>query len=379
MSEVSRALSGTRGDPVAAWCELAGPRTDICERLIAELARNGVECGRFDGAARPGLVLFDNWSDALREQLQERTRDAQVIAVGIQRNSLGRGTARDLLTAGAADAVQLDNPAETAKAIAARFRRWAAVDRLIDSPVVRRNLIGDATRWRSLLRRIADVARFSGLPVLVRGESGTGKELVARLIHTLDAREEKKELVVVDCTTIVPELSGSEFFGHERGAYTGAAGARDGAFALADGGTLFLDELGELPLRLQAELLRVVQEGTYKRVGGNTWQRTRFRLVSATHRELESEMSEGRFRRDLYYRVAAWSCTLPPLRERREDIPALARHFLAQALKVAEAPELDAAVLELLMARDYPGNVRDLRHLVERIAYRHAGEGPITL
>src|SRR5690349_25171107 len=90
MSEVSRALSGTRGDPVAAWCELAGPRTDICERLIAELARNGVECGRFDGAARPGLVLFDNWSDALREQLQERTRDAQVIAVGIQRNSLGQ-------------------------------------------------------------------------------------------------------------------------------------------------------------------------------------------------------------------------------------------------------------------------------------------------
>jgi transcriptional regulator with GAF, ATPase, and Fis domain len=347
--------------------------------LLGELARNGIECGAFDGEVRPGLVLFDSWSEALREQLQERTRDAQVIAVGLQRSSLGRGTALDLLTAGATDAVQLGDPAATAKAIAARFRRWAAVDRLVDSHVVRKNLVGDHARWRSFLRRVADVARFSTLPVLVRGESGTGKELVARLIHTLDARDDKKELVVVDCTTIVPELSGSEFFGHERGAYTGAAGARDGAFALADGGTLFLDELGELPLRLQAELLRVVQERTYKRVGGNTWQKTRFRLVSATHRNLDEEMTAGRFRRDLYYRLAAWSCTLPPLRERREDIPALARHFLAQALKIGEAPELDPAVLELLISRDYPGNVRDLRHLVERIAYRHVGEGPITL
>ena len=379
MSELVFAGPGARGDPVAAWCELAGARTDLCEKLLAELARNGIECGAFDGEMRSGLVLFDSWSDALREQLQERTRDAQVIAVGLQSGSLGRGIALDLLAAGATDAVQLDDPAATAKAIAARFRRWAAVDRLVDSSVVRKNLVGDHTRWRSFLRRVADVARFSDLPVLVRGESGTGKELVARLIHTLDARDDRKELVVVDCTTIVPELSGSEFFGHERGAYTGAAGARDGAFALADGGTLFLDELGELPLRLQAELLRVVQERTYKRVGGNTWQKTRFRLVSATHRDLDEEMNAGRFRRDLYYRVAAWSCTLPALRERREDIPALAIHFLAQAWKNGKAPELDPTVLELLIARDYPGNVRDLRHLVERIAYRHAGDGPITL
>jgi transcriptional regulator with GAF, ATPase, and Fis domain len=284
---------------------------------------------------------------------------------------LPRGTALELLSAGASDVVQLGDPVAVARAIAARFRRWAAVDRLIDSAVVRRNLIGDHARWRSFLRRVVDVARFSSLPVLIRGESGTGKELVARLIHTLDAREEKKDLVVLDCTTIVPELSGSEFFGHERGAYTGAAGARDGAFALADGGTLFLDEVGELPLRLQAELLRVVQEGTYKRVGGNTWQKTKFRLVSATHRDLEEEMSDGRFRRDFYYRIAAWSCTLPPLRERREDIPALARHFL-------HAPP-DPSVLELLISRDYPGNIRDLRHLCDRIDYRHVGDGPITL
>jgi transcriptional regulator with GAF, ATPase, and Fis domain len=359
------------GDHVSVWLEIAGARSAGADRLLDELSIQGIDCSAFDRDAERGLLLFDAANDALRERLAERSRDSQVIAVGTSRAPLARGTVLDLLTAGASDVVYLGEPLPVARAIAARFRRWAAVDRLIDSAVVRRNLIGDHRRWRSFLRRVVDVARFSNLPVLIRGESGTGKELVARLIHTLDAREDKRDLVVLDCTTIVPELSGSEFFGHERGAYTGAAGARDGAFALADGGTLFLDEVGELPLRLQAELLRVVQEGTYKRVGGNTWQKTSFRLVSATHRDLEQEMSGDRFRRDLYYRIAAWSCTLPPLRERREDIPALARHFL-------RSPP-DPAVLELLISREYPGNVRDLRHLCDRIAYRHIGDGPITL
>jgi transcriptional regulator with GAF, ATPase, and Fis domain len=359
------------GGRISAWVEIAGPRSAEADRLLDELSKQGVDCSAFDPEAERGLLFFDAANEELRGRLAERSRNAQVIAVGVSRASLARGTALDLLIAGASDVVHLGEPVVAARAIAARFRRWAAVDRLIDSAVVRKNLIGDHARWRSFLRRVVDVARFSSLPVLIRGESGTGKELVARLIHTLDAREDKKDLVVLDCTTIVPELSGSEFFGHERGAYTGAAGARDGAFALADGGTLFLDEVGELPLRLQAELLRVVQEGTYKRVGGNTWQKTSFRLVSATHRDLEQEMSDDRFRRDFYYRIAAWSCTLPPLRERREDIPALARHFL-------RCPP-DPAVLELLISREYPGNVRDLRHLCDRIAYRHIGDGPITL
>ncbi|MEA2462660.1 MAG: two-component system, NtrC family, response regulator AtoC [Acidobacteriota bacterium] len=365
------APDGRNGDRVPAWVELAGSSSAEADRLLAQLSVQGIDCSRFDDDAGRGLLFFHTVTPDVRNRLAERTRDAQVIAVGMSASPLPRGTALELLSAGASDVVQLGDPVAVARAIAARFRRWAAVDRLIDSAVVRRNLIGDHARWRSFLRRVVDVARFSSLPVLIRGESGTGKELVARLIHTLDAREEKKDLVVLDCTTIVPELSGSEFFGHERGAYTGAAGARDGAFALADGGTLFLDEVGELPLRLQAELLRVVQEGTYKRVGGNTWQKTKFRLVSATHRDLEEEMSDGRFRRDFYYRIAAWSCTLPPLRERREDIPALARHFL-------HAPP-DPSVLELLISRDYPGNIRDLRHLCDRIDYRHVGDGPITL
>src|SRR5262249_683962 len=149
------------------------------------------------------------------------------------------------------------------------------------------------------------------------GESGTGKELIARLIHDLDSRPGKPPLVVVDCTTIVPGLSGSEFFGHERGAFTGAINTRDGAFALANGGTLFLDEIGELPQPMQAELLRVIQERKYKRVGSNAWQHTDFRLVSATNMDLESGVAKGAFRGDLYYRIAGWVCRTPPLRERK--------------------------------------------------------------
>jgi len=372
MSKAASTAPGVRGgDRVSAWVEISGVHSADADRLLDALSVQGVDCSAFDSEAERGVLFFDAIDEALCARLAERSRDAQVIAVAMGRASLARGTALQLLSAGASDVVQLGEPLPVARAVAARFRRWAAVDRLIDSAVVRKNLIGDHARWRSFLRRVVDVARFSSLPVLIRGESGTGKELIARLIHTLDAREDKKDLVVLDCTTIVPELSGSEFFGHERGAYTGAAGARDGAFALADGGTLFLDEVGELPLRLQAELLRVVQEGTYKRVGGNSWQKTKFRLVSATHRDLEKEMDDDRFRRDFYYRIAAWSCTLPPLRERREDIPALARHFL-------HSPP-DPAVLELLISRDYPGNVRDLRHLCDRIEFRHVGDGPITL
>ena len=216
-------------------------------------------------------------------------------------------------------------------------------------------------------------------PALITGETGTGKELAARLIHTLEDRPEKRDLVLLDCTTIARELSGSEFFGHERGAFTGALAGREGAFALADGGTLFLDEVGELPLALQAELLRLVQEHTYKRVGSNVWQRTNFRLVCATNRELLREETLGQFRRDLYYRIAGWTCRLPPLRERTGDILLLAEHFMRQLRPDGEAPELDDSVREYLLSRAYSGNVRDLRHLVARIISRHVGPGPITV
>ncbi|MFZ4986205.1 MAG: sigma 54-interacting transcriptional regulator [Blastocatellia bacterium] len=253
---------------------------------------------------------------------------------------------------------------------------------MIDSPLVSKNLIGRSRVWKRLLRQVVEVARFSDAPILITGESGTGKELVARLVHSLQLRKSRSDLVLLDCSTIVPELSGSEFFGHERGAFTGAVNARDGAFALADGGTLFLDEVGELPPRLQAELLRAVQEKTYKRVGGNSWHKTDFRLVCATNRNLIDEQHAGNFRLDLYYRIASCTCHLPPLRERRDDLLLLVDYFMNEALVKREDSDgylVDNAVREYLLSRDYPGNIRELKQLVTRMLIRHVGPGPLTV
>ena len=282
------------------------------------------------------------------------------------------------MQAGASDVFAWDST-DSPAAIAARFQHWKAVDDLVNSPLVRGNLVGRSRAWVSVLRQVIDLACYTDSSVLITGESGTGKELIARLIHTLDTRANKRDLVVLDCTTVVPELSGSEFFGHERGAFTHAVASRDGAFALADGGSLFLDEVGELPLSLQAELLRIVQERTYKRIGSNAWKNVNFRLICATNRNLEEEKARGAFRLDFYHRIASWTCKLPSLNERREDIIPLTQHFLRQIHGESEAPELDPAVRDYMMLRNYPGNVRDLRQLVTRMAKRHVGRGPITV
>lgn len=206
---------------------------------------------------------------ALCDLLRHLSRNGleRVLAVAISGTALMGDGAWRLLRSGASDVFAWDHSDNPASEIAARFERWEAVDDILGSDLVGDNLIGRNPVWISVLRQTIEVANFTDASIMVCGESGTGKELVARLIHTLDARRKNHDLVILDCTTIVPELSGSEFFGHERGAFTGAVISRDGAFALADGGTLFLDEVGDLPLALQAELLRVVQERTYKRVG----------------------------------------------------------------------------------------------------------------
>jgi transcriptional regulator with GAF, ATPase, and Fis domain len=283
-----------------------------------------------------------------------------------------------LLHAGAADCLTWERLPHPAEQVARRLERWQTVERLVDSETVSGTLIGSSLAWRALLRHVVELATFSQAFALITGESGTGKELVARVIHELDPARNKAELVVVDCTTISPELSGSEFFGHERGSFTGALGARDGAFALAHGGTLLLDEIGELSLPLQAQLLRVLQERKYKRIGSNVWQPTEFRLIAATNRVLEAEVARGSFRADLYHRLAGSQCRTPPLRERRADILPLARHFLQKVHPQGESPELDPALGEYLLIRDYPGNVRELRQLMTRIGYRHTGPGPFT-
>jgi transcriptional regulator with GAF, ATPase, and Fis domain len=366
-----------------AWLSFFGSVRDSLRREIVEaLALEGVNTSPFDPdkSAGPGLLVFDEMTPTVSGFLREVGDRGleRILAIATTGAALAAGLSWRLLQTGASDVFAWDHPGREAGEVAARLGRWEVVDQLVGSALVRKNCVGRSPAWILALRRIIEVARFTDAPGLITGESGTGKELAARLIHTLDERPEKRDLVLVDCTTIVRELSGSEFFGHERGAFTGAVVERDGAFALADGGTLFLDEVGELPLALQAELLRVVQEHTYKRVGSNAWRRTSFRLVCATNRDLLREETLGHFRRDLYYRIAGWTCRLPSLRERTEDILPLAEHFMRQLCPDRELPELDDAVREYLLRRDYPGNVRDLRHVIARLMSRHVGPGPIT-
>jgi transcriptional regulator with GAF, ATPase, and Fis domain len=302
----------------------------------------------------------------------------RILAVSTAKGALGDDS-WDLLRAGAADVFSWCEPAHSARQVAERLRRWQTIDELLECRHVRDFLVGDSPSWQAVLRDAVEIARFTDAAVLITGESGTGKERVAQLIHELDPRPRKKRLVVLDCSTVVPSLSGSEFFGHEKGAFTGAATARQGAFELADGGTLFLDEVGELTVPLQAELLRVIQEGTFKRVGSNTWRKSAFRLVCATNRDLTAEQARGTFRNDFYYRIAGCTLHLPSLRERADDILPLFRHFFREAVPEREPPELEDAVRDLLTRRDYPGNVRDLRSLVLRIVHRYLGTGLVTV
>lgn len=332
-----------------------------------------------NNVCQSGIVFFNQPNTDLYDLLKELSRQGlrRILSVGIGAE-LSNKEIWKLLQCGVEDAFWLGSFSDFGREIAARLRHWEQVDEIIESPLVGQNLIGKSLVWIKTLRKIVHIARFTDASVLITGESGTGKELTARLIHALDKERGKNSLVVLDCTTIVPELSGSEFFGHERGAFTGAVTGREGAFALAHKGTLFLDEVGELPLSLQAELLRVVQERKYKRVGGNSWQDTDFRLICATNRNLLEQEKQGDFRRDFYHRLAVWTCHLPPLSNRAGDIPLLARHFLEKIFDGKELPEFDRAVREFLDRREYPGNVRELYQLIKRIAYNHVGNEMIT-
>lgn len=333
----------------------------------------------------PGVLCFSEFGEPMLSIVRKISRHGcHVLALAAGPLVLNRGDDWCLLRAGASEVMSWKTDRAFADQINARLKRWTAIDQFTDSPLVCESLVGVSATWRTLVRGVVEAARFTRAPVLLMGESGTGKELLARLVHQLDdrvsgQRSSGRDLVTVDCTTLEPELSGSELFGHEKGAFTGAINSREGAFALADGATLFLDEVGELPIRLQTRLLRAVQEKTYKRVGGNVWQNTDFRLVCATNRDLPEAVERGEFRIDLYYRIASWVFHTPPLRERPEDILPLATHFLKTFWRGETALEFDLPVREYLQQRLYPGNVRDLCQLVQRIAQRHVGQGAVTI
>jgi transcriptional regulator with GAF, ATPase, and Fis domain len=213
--------------------------------------------------------------------------------------------------------------------------------------------------------------------VLLEGETGTGKDVLARSIHQISTRKDQP-FVVVDCGAVSYNLIESELFGHERGAFTGAVAARQGAFEIAGHGTVFLDEVGELPLDVQPKLLRVLESGEFRRVGGNKPLHAEARIVAATKRNLKEEVERGKFREDLYFRLSVVPITVPPLRTRREDVPALVEQFLELARKrdpTASAISLTRETVSALAAHDWPGNVRELRNVLDRAIYIAAAGG----
>jgi two-component system response regulator AtoC len=271
----------------------------------------------------------------------------------------------------------LEKALERNRLLAENQRLKREMGERLDSEV----FLGESQAMKNVFALIAKVAEAKAT-VLITGESGTGKELAAQSIHRHGPRRDKP-FVAVNCGAIPANLMESEFFGHVKGAFTGADRAKEGLFAEADGGTIFLDEVTELPLEMQVKFLRVLQEEEIRRVGENVSRRVDSRVLAATNRDLSEEVEKGRFREDLYYRLNVIRLHLPPLRERREDIPPLAAHFLAEAAKKNGLPPktLSPAALRLLSAQTFSGNVRALKNVMEQAAIMSDGSvvGPADL
>lgn len=231
--------------------------------------------------------------------------------------------------------------------------------------IVHKNMIGESASFKKVLELIEVVAPRSS-NVLIQGECGTGKELVARSIYN---NSSTKSFVVVDCASLPEDLLESELFGYEKGAFTGAVSSKEGRIALADGGTLFLDEIGELSIRLQAKLLRVIQEKEFTPLGGLKPKKVDFRLIAATNRDLKKEIDKDRFRSDLYYRLNVVSINVPPLRDRKEDIPLLVNHFIHKLCQKdgISIKSIGKDVLNVLCNHSWPGNIRELENAIERM------------
>ena len=247
-------------------------------------------------------------------------------------------------------------------------------DELAGGVAAASGIVGEDSNFQSILEMAERVAPTDST-VLILGETGTGKELVARLIHEGSARRDRT-LVKLNCAALPPDLVESELFGHEKGAFSGAYSRRIGRFEVADGGTLFLDEIGELPLALQTKLLRILQEGTFERIGDNQVRTTDVRIIAATNRDLKQEVADSRFREDLFYRLNVFPVHLPPLRERVGDLEPLVRHFMEKHRSRTGSParRLSRETLAAMAAYSWPGNVRELENLVERSLILSRGE-----
>ncbi|MBA2076975.1 nitrogen regulation protein NR(I) [Rhodanobacter sp. PCA2] len=348
--------------------------------LAAALREAGLAVREFDASAavhealrkrRPALLLTDvRMPGSSGLQLLEELQRQGVGPVIVMSAFTDVATTAAAYRAGAAD--YLAKPFDLDQAVATVQRVLA--DRAVlpappaAEPVPAHALLGESAAMREVFRLIGRVAA-SDLNVLVTGETGTGKELVARALHEESARRQRP-FVALNTAAIPSELLESELFGHEAGAFTGAQRRVTGRFEQAEGGTLFLDEIGDMPLALQTRLLRVLAGGEFYRVGGRELIRCDVRIVAATHQDLDARVAAGQFRADLKHRLDVVRIALPPLRERRSDIPLLAQHFLAAATHELKLPPRRFAkpALKALAQRDFPGNVRELENLCRRLA-----------
>ena len=348
--------------------------------LAAALRDAGLAVREFDAAdavrtalrkARPALLITDVRMPgenglALLEELQAR----EIGPVIVMSAFTDVATTAAAYRAGAADYLakpfDLDHAVATVRRVLADGTEAAAPAATTTAPT--HALLGESAAMREVFRLIGRVAA-SDLNVLVTGETGTGKELVARALHEESARR-AQTFVALNTAAIPSELLESELFGHEAGAFTGATRRVIGRFEQAEGGTLFLDEIGDMPLALQTRLLRVLAGGEFYRVGGRELIRCNVRIVAATHQDLDARVAGGQFRADLKHRLDVVRIALPALRERREDIPLLARHFLAAVAQELKLPpkRCAKATLKALAQRDFPGNVRELENLCRRLA-----------
>jgi two-component system nitrogen regulation response regulator NtrX len=350
------------------------------EEYTVEAVSSGEECLERVTRGPVDLIVLDVWLPgmdglATLARLRERQVDAQVVLIS------GHGNIESAVRAikmGAFDFVE--KPLSLEKTVlvvrnALRQRRLEAENRALRARVDRdQTMVGESHVMRQLREQVAMAAPTNGR-VLIYGENGTGKELVARTVHAL-SRRRTSAFVEVNCAAIPEELIESELFGHVRGAFTGAVADRRGKFEAADGGTIFLDEIGDMSLKTQAKVLRVLQEQTMEAVGGSARIKVDARVLAATNKDLQAEIRAGRFREDLYFRLSVIPIFVPPLRDRQEDIERLAEHFMAELAREygRRVKRFDAGALSVLRHYDWPGNVRELRNVIERLMIMVPGD-----